>query len=146
MSIDEKLGNILREGLEKFGLDIGIVSHIVDDKYTVVQSESTGDGIAVGTEFELQDTYCSDVIRTGKTRFYKDVAEITEMLKHPCYLNTQLRAYIGTPVLIDGLIWGTLNYSSLYPQKLDYTSEEIEFLENRAVLVSEFLSSRQAKL
>ena len=142
MSIDEKIKHILREGLGKLGLDIGIVSHIADDKYTVVQSESTGHGIAVGSEFELQDTYCSDVIRTGKTRFYKDVAEITEMLKHPCYLNTQLRAYIGTPLLIDGLIWGTLNYSSLYPHKLDYTSEEIEFLEKGAAFVSELLSSR----
>ena len=110
-----EIKEILQEGLEKFGLDTGIVSRIDGDLYTVMQSLSKGAGIAVGTEFELQDTYCSDVIRTGKTRYYQDVAEITEMLKHPCYLNTQLRAYVGTPVFINGEIWGTLNYSSAYP-------------------------------
>ena len=140
MTVDEKINKILSEGLEKFGLDIGIVSHITDSTYTVNYCESTGEGIAAGTEFELQETYCSDVVRTGKTRFYKDVAEITEMLKHPCYLNTQLRSYIGTPLFIDGAVWGTVNYSSLFPHKLEYTSEEIQFLEEQAKTVAEILS------
>ncbi|WP_455374752.1 GAF domain-containing protein [Kaarinaea lacus] len=142
MSADEKIKQILRQGLEKFGLDVGIVSRIEGNNYTVNFCESTGQGIAVGTEFELLDTYCSDVIRTGKTRYYKDVAEISEMLKHPCYLNTQLRSYVGTPVLIDGEIWGTLNYSSIYPHKLEYTAEEIQFLEDQAATVSQFLVAR----
>ena len=142
MIIESKIKDILYEGRERFGLDIGIVSHIENKMYTGVQCVSKGKGISVGTEFELQDTYCSDVIRTGKTRFYKDVAEITEMLKHPCYLNTQLRSYVGTPVFNNGKIWGTLNYSSIYPHKLEYTDEEIQFLENQSATVSRLLYPR----
>ena len=140
MSRDQEIREILRTGLQTLGLDIGIVSHITGEQYIVVQCESTGEGIAAGTEFELQDTYCSDVIRTGKTRFYKDVAEITEMLKHPCYLNTQLRAYIGTPIIVNGSIWGTLNFSSLYPHRLDYSDDEIQFMEQKAGVISDLLS------
>lgn len=142
MGADQNIKNVLREGLEKFGLDIGIVSLIEGNNYVVYSCESNGEGIASGTGFELQDTYCSDVIRTRKTCFYKDVAEISEMLKHPCYLNTQLRAYIGTPVYVDGVLWGTLNYSSLYPHKLDYTDEEVQFLESQAKVVSCFLPGK----
>lgn len=140
MSFEEIINQILHQGLQKYHLDIGIVSRIIKDKYTVVRCESTGDGILAGTEFELQDTYCSDVLRSGKTRYYKDVAQITEMLKHPCYLNTQLRAYIGTPLVVNGEIWGTLNYSSLRPRQPDYSDEEVLFLEKQAVTVANLLS------
>jgi GAF domain-containing protein len=88
--------------------------------------------IKPGDEFELSQTYCSDVIKENKTKYYEDVSEITEMLKHPCYLNTQLRAYIGTPLIVNGEIWGTLNYSSLSPHSEDYSQEVIEFLESQA--------------
>jgi len=142
MGADQNIQIVLREGLKNFSLDTGIVSRIDENKYVVYSCESNGEGFASGTEFELQDSYCSDVVRTRKTCFYKDVSEISEMLKHPCYLNTQLRAYIGTPVYVDGVLWGTLNYSSLYPRKLDYTNEEIQFLESQAKVISCFLPGK----
>lgn len=141
MNHKQEIEVILQEGLSRFGLDIGIVSHIEDNIYVVSYCRSTDDPIPPGTEFELSDTYCTDVVLTDKTRYYKDVALISEMLKHPCYLNTQLRAYIGTPIQIEGEVWGTLNFSSKFPRKLEYTVEEIDFLENQAVMVSELLSS-----
>lgn len=141
ITIYKTLEDVLEKGLSEFGLDMGIVSHIEDDKYTVHTCVSSGEGLATGTEFELRDTYCSDVVRTGKTCFYRDVAQITDMLKHPCYLNTQLRAYIGTPVFINGNIWGTLNYSSLFPHKEQYSEEEIRFIDAQARKVSELLTA-----
>jgi len=136
---DSILKQMLIDGLDKLGLDTGIISHIVGNTYTVYLCESKDIGIPTGTEFELADTYCSDVIAEGKTKYYRDVAKITAMLKHPCYLNTQLRAYIGTPLRVGGQIWGTLNYSSLSPHKLEYSEEEIAFLEQQAQTVSSLL-------
>ena len=143
MGAQEEMKKILLDGLDKIGLDIGIISHIVGNKYVVYLSESTGERIPAGTEFDLEDTYCTDVVQAKSTKYYKDVAEISEMLKHPCYLNTQLRAYIGTPIFIDGEIWGTLNYSSLYPHKLEYTEEEIEYLESQAAAVGVLLATKE---
>lgn len=137
----QQIEELLNQGLSKLGLDIAIVSHIEDSIYVVSYCVSTGEPIPPGTEFELSDTYCSDVVRSGKTRFYKDVAEITEMLKHPCYLNTQLRSYIGTPIRIDGEIWGTVNYSSMHPHKLDYSEEEVRFLEEQSRQIAQLLVS-----
>ena len=141
MDRQKQIENLLDQGLSEFGLDIGIVSHIEKSIYVVTYCRSTDTPIRPGTQFELLDTYCADVVRSGKTRFYKDVASISEMLKHPCYLNTQLRSYIGTPVRIEGEIWGTVNYSSMHPHKLDYTKEEIKFLEDQARQIAELLVS-----
>jgi GAF domain-containing protein len=139
MSFDQLLSEILAEGVNKFGLDVGIISHINDVIYTVVVCKSDG-SIKKGDEFELFQTYCSDVIKDKQTKFYRDVAEITEMLKHPCYLSTQLRAYIGTPVIVDNKIWGTLNYSSQLPHKDIYSAEEIELLASQAQRVASIIA------
>jgi len=70
---------------------------------------------------------------------YDDVAEITEMLKHPCYRNTQLRAYIATPLLINNRIWGTLNFSSLKPKQPAFTQADYQYVESLALRVSHYL-------
>lgn len=141
MDRQEQIEALLDQGLRKLGLDIGIISHIEESVYVVAYCRSADTPIRPGTQFELLDTYCADVVRSGRTRFYKDVASISEMLKHPCYLNTQLRAYIGTPVRIEGEIWGTVNYSSMRPHELEYTEEEVQFLEDQARQVAKLLVS-----
>ena len=136
MEDNSSLIDILNVGLDAFALDTGIISHIVGNTYTVYLCESKDSIIPAGTEYELADTYCADVIAEGRTKYYRDVANISTMLKHPCYLNTQLRAYIGTPLRVGGEIWGTLNYSSLNPHKVQYSNKEVTFLEQQARKVS----------
>ena len=133
------LNNLLIEGTKVLGLDLGIISNINDEVYIVHSCKNNNMGIEPGSAFELSKTYCSDVIKDGCTKYYEDVAEISEMLKHPCYLSTQLRAYVGTPVMVNKKIWGTLNYSSLSPHKSVYSTEEIEFLESQAKEVRRIL-------
>lgn len=144
MKSKEILSHILSEGLNKIGLDVGIVSNVFGDIYTVITCVTNDSSLKPGMQFELAQTYCADVIREKKTKYYQDVAEITTLLKHPCYLNTQLRSYVGTPLLLNGKTWGTLNYSSLYPHKNQYSKEEIELLESQAEYISTILSQQNA--
>ncbi|MTI19538.1 GAF domain-containing protein, partial [Fulvivirga sp. RKSG066] len=129
---NEKLNKLLNQGNEKLGLHLGIISNITGEKYTVFAIDSRYEGIKLGDEFELYDTYCKDVAKNKKTMTYKDVAEITEMLQHPVYLATQLRAYVGTPIYVNEKFWGTLNYTSRSPKKEPFTADELQFIENQA--------------
>ena len=138
------LDKILTQGINRLGLDVGIVSNVTDTSYKVIACVSKNVKIKSGDEFELSETYCSDVVKEKKTKFYMDVATITEMLKHPVYLNTQLRAYIGTPIIVKGEIWGTINYSSLHPHKEVYSKDEIEFLESQAISVANMLEQEKS--
>jgi GAF domain-containing protein len=146
MQQNDLLHKFLAEGTKKFGLDLGIVSNINDDIYLVYSCKENHMGITPGSIFELSQTYCADVINDGCTKYYEDVAEITEMQKHPCYLSTQLRAYVGTPVTVNGNIWGTLNYSSQLPRKLVYSAQDIEFLESQAQEVGRILEKISDKI
>ena len=136
------IAELLELGRGFLKLNLGIVARIHDQTYTVYFCTRNSMGIKPGDTFDLSETYCSDVINSGSTRYYDDVATISEMLKHPCYLNTQLRAYIGTPIRIDNRVWGTLNYSSLSPRDHLYNSEEVAFLEQQAQTIAELLQAQ----
>jgi hypothetical protein len=102
MNSNARLNDLLDSGCRSLGLDIGIISKVEGDAYTVLACTDNRLGIKDGHIFELSQTYCCDVIAENHTKYYDDVANITEMLKHPCYLNYQLRAYIGTPIAFEG--------------------------------------------
>ena len=142
MNSQEFLNKILTQGINRLGLDVGIISKVTGASYKILACVSDTVNIKPGEEFELSDTYCSDVVREKKTKYYKDVATITEMLKHPVYLNMQLRAYVGTPIIVHGEIWGTINYSSLRPHKNAYSNEEIKFLESQANSIASSLEKK----
>jgi GAF domain-containing protein len=137
------LKKLLLQGKTLMGIHVGIISRIQNDKYHVVAIESEYDGINEGDVFDLADTYCRDVVTLKKTMTYDDVAEITEMLKHPVYLTTQLRAYIGTPLIIDDQVWGTLNFSSRHPKQPSFSATDYELIESLAEKVARNLTSRR---
>jgi GAF domain-containing protein len=139
MSKHKIFDHILKNGLKVLNLEIGIISRINSDVYTVIHCVGGGSKIKNGDEFELADTYCADVIKEKQTKYYYDVAKISEMLKHPVYLNTQLRAYIGTPIIVQNVIIGTLNYSSGDPREVVYTNDEVRFIERQAQQVAALL-------
>lgn len=134
------LGKLLLQGKSKLGVHVGIISQIHEDRYRVYEIDTDYGGINKGDVFELADTYCRDVVTQKKTMTYDDVAEITEMLKHPVYLTIQLRAYIGTPIIIDSEIWGTLNFSSRIPRNPGFTTADYQFIESLAEEVAQQLS------
>jgi GAF domain-containing protein len=152
MALNELLGGILIQGIKRTGLEIGIVSRVEGELYRVVVSAvndyvtKPGDNYSIssGSEFKLVETYCSDVIRENKTTYYEDVENFTAMMKHPCYLSHQLRAYIGTPLSLDGEIFGTLNYSSMNPLKAGYTSGDIDYIESQAEAVATILQQEKS--
>jgi GAF domain-containing protein len=121
------------------GVHVGIISRVRNDTYQVCEIDTDYGGIKVGDVFELANTYCRDVVTQRKTMTYDDVAEITEMLKHPVYLATQLRAYIGTPIIIDNQVWGTLNFSSRIPRKPGFTDADYRFIESLAEQTAQHL-------
>jgi GAF domain-containing protein len=152
MVLNELLGDILIQGIKRTGLEIGIISCVDRGLYKVVVSAvndyvtKPGDNYSIssGSEFKLVETYCSDVIRENKTTYYEDVENFTSMMKHPCYLSHQLRAYIGTPIIINGKIFGTLNYSSLNPLIAGYSNDDIDYIESQAEAVSTILQQEKS--
>lgn len=98
-------------GLAAFELDIGIVSKIEGNDYTIVNVVSDDNRFKAGSVFDLQSTFCESTVLAGRALAYHHAAK-SELSVHPCYRNTGLESYIGAPIKVNDAIVGTINFSS----------------------------------
>jgi len=120
---------LLKLACERFNLDIGILSKINDNNYEVVFNVTPKDIVLPnGTEFDLERTFCSLAIAANGPVAYEHVKE-SEINNHPAYLDQKLEAYIGTPIYVDGKIYGTFNFSSPTPLSRKFKPVDIDALQ-----------------
>lgn len=129
-----------------FETRFGIISHIVDETYIIehVASNPESDALACGQRFLLGDTYCAI------TRQASDVVALSHVgdslhATHPCYQNTQLEAYIGAPILLDGEIYGTLNFSSPEPRGEGWSDQHRALVRLIARIVSSSITRQKTE-
>lgn len=123
----EQLRKSLSLGAEYLSLPFGIVSHIVDDVYTVKVQHSPANTLEDETVYQLPDCYCSDTLKSGDVlavHHVKDSVYVT----HPCYLQTQLECYIGAPIWVCGAVYGTLNFSGPVARANEFSDTERDFV------------------
>ena len=131
---ETRLERLLKLGCQRFDMDIGILSNIYGDEYKVVNVVSPDNGLEKGTIFPLGKTYCQITIDTEDPVSYVHMAE-SEMQTHPAYIEFKLEAYIGTRILVNGELYGTLNFSSPAPREREFTQGEMDFLQLMGVWV-----------
>ena len=127
LSLQQRLVQLLDLGCDYLRLDLGLVSHIQDDRYRVEAASSMGDTPPVGSLFDFSQTYCSltwqasDVLaidRMGQSRFSG----------HPCYSQFGLESYIGVALIVGGQRFGTLNFSSASPRAQRFDEADTDFV------------------
>ncbi|MGK7872960.1 MAG: PAS domain S-box protein [Xenococcaceae cyanobacterium] len=136
----------LETGCEILGLSTGIISQITDQSYIIRSVRSDFEFLVPGLKFALEDTYCAAVVKEKKTITYTHVGEIETMQAHPVYQNLKLESYIGTPIFVNGAVYGTLNFSSIQVRKTDYKPDEQEIVELMAQSIGRFISAHQAEM
>ncbi|MCO4793886.1 MAG: GAF domain-containing sensor histidine kinase [Bacteriovoracaceae bacterium] len=110
-SLDVLCKSYIDLGRDILGMDTGIVSHISDDRYRIVWSESSMPGLEKNVQFKLGETYCSAVIDKKDIVAYNNVGRDPNMKNHPVYVNANLESYIGYPIIVNNRVYGTLNFS-----------------------------------
>ncbi|GAA6134308.1 hypothetical protein NBRC116188_10970 [Oceaniserpentilla sp. 4NH20-0058] len=111
LNLDEKVMKILDLGTKVFDLPIAIVSEIIHERYIVKYAISPENAIKPSTEFELGATYCIHTLAANGPLAFHHTGE-SEINKHPCYQNFGLESYIGIPITVNNVRYGTLNFSS----------------------------------
>ena len=132
----------LQTGCQMFGMSTGIVSEINNYDYKVVGVESPLD-ITVESQFDCKDTYCSEVISSLSTVTFERVGAVAGMQNHPVYLNLKLESYIGTPILVNGEFYGTLNFSDTNPRENPFSQEEKEIIELMAIDIGQSIATKE---
>ena len=111
LSLDDKIQKILQLGVQVFDLPIGIISEIVDEKYTVKYAVSPENAINPDDHFDLSGTYCVHTLAAEGPLAFHHAGE-SRIKNHPCYQDFGLESYIGIPIYVNNVRYGTLNFSS----------------------------------
>lgn len=129
--LDQWMETVLKIGIEHFNLETAIISRVSNRDYTVLKFVSKiGNIVSTGEVFELSNTYCEAVTRQHKTITYIEVGKIPEMRLHPVYQTLNLESYIGSPIKSDdGSVFGTISFSSHNARAMNFSKDEIEFIE-----------------
>lgn len=144
LPIVDQLQQALSIGATHLGLEFGIVSHIVDDSYSIVAQISPPETLHNGQIFPFGETYCQITIEQH------GVVAIPEMgssphLGHPCYQAFKLETYIGAPVHVGGKVFGTVNFSSPLPYQRGFDEGDKEFVSLLARWVGSAIERDQAQ-
>lgn len=131
---DAKISALLDLGIDQFGLDIGIVSHIKDGMYTVLYCRPSDSGIEPGTTFDIGVTYCSLTIKLTVPLMIA-YATNSEYRRHPCREAFSLESYIGARFAYSDGALGTVNFSSTNPHA-PFLLEDRKLVHEMACVVS----------
>ncbi|MGE4420050.1 MAG: diguanylate cyclase [Sulfurimonas sp.] len=140
----ETLRKALEIGKNYFGLEFGIVSHIVGEDYTVDVQASPPQTLFDGQLFALGSTYCKTTLEIDDVLAITDVTK-SKYIGHPCHRDFNLVSYIGAPIRVNSKVYGTINFSSAQTRHLEYDKIDDEFMKLLARWAGSFLE-RQSVL
>ncbi|WP_394348255.1 PAS domain-containing protein [Natrinema pallidum] len=139
ISVESRLQSLLEVGCQTLGLEIGIVSRIQESDYTVQAVHAPAADIEAGDQFDLEATYCAEVVSTDSVCSFADAVSDGKEA-HPAYREFELESYIGVPLVVDDTRYGTVNFSSPTTRVAPFGALERTFVELLAKLVSAEIS------
>ena len=142
-SAEEQLQETLALGCQVLGMDLGIVSRIDGDDYTVVSVHDLSGGVQPGQSFVLRDTFCFRTLQEAAPTSIVHASATPEFTTHPCYTEFGLQAYIGAPIAVGGRTFGTLNFSSPTPRSTPFRQTDIDYVQLMGQWVSTVLERQQ---
>jgi len=103
----------------RFGLDLWLVTHVVDDQQTVVAAAGHWEALAVpGTDFSWRESFCLSMVERRGPTMAPDVLTIPGYAALATGVLARVRAYLGVPLEGDGgAFFGTLCAFAGAPQQ-----------------------------
>jgi signal transduction histidine kinase/ActR/RegA family two-component response regulator len=127
LHFEDQVSCALQEGLTMLQLDLGIISNIQDNNYTILFFSPSGAVLERGQRLDLDKTFCALTFKS------QDVVDIDDVVEspysgHPCYTSFGIESYIGVPLWVDGTPYGTLNFSSTIPRTTPFSDADRNFV------------------
>lgn len=145
-NFNQMASEILKSGTEVFHLPVGIFSKITGENYRIEAATHPEGALTEGMEFLLGNTYCDAVLSKKRTVSYAEFGKEPMALGHPVYQQMKLEAYLGTPVWVNGKIFGTLNFSSTLARETGFSQQEIELIELMAQAIGSAIEADMSRL
>jgi|GEM_PF-3477307 len=140
--VKQRAQQLIEHGLKELDLELGIISHVEQDKYTVLYSNNPE---LIGEEFQLGVTYCQITLTLTQTRVLAvENFAVSEYFRHPAYKAFKLETYIGSPITAHRKVKGTINFTKSTKRSTYFSKDEKEFVKSLGkaaeVIVNEMLT------
>ncbi len=142
---DIQVYQLLMMGLERFELDIGILSRISAGTYTVVHCVAPEEiPLNTGDNFSIKSTYCEITCQTLGPVAIENIAANPKFSQHPAFATFGLKSYVGIPIFVDDELYGTLSFSSPNVYERPFRDADIDVLKLMASWIEvEMIRRRQ---
>jgi len=144
MGFEHQITELIQMGLERFQLDIGILSRISGSDYTVQYCVTPEDvPLAAGDKFDFGATYCDITCHSDGPVAIEHVGKHEKYAVHPAYKAFGLESYIGIAIHVNGELYGTLNFSSPNPYEREFRDIDVDALTLMATWIEGELVRRE---
>jgi PAS domain S-box-containing protein len=141
-SFDDRVKAVLELGCDRLGLDTGLLSRIEGESYTVEYAVGSGDAIHTGDVFDRETVYCDPFDERELIAVTDGTAG--QLSGHPASAGGPPGSSVGVPVVVDGVPYGTLNFSADATRR-PVTDGERTFLQMLAQWVGKELSRQRSR-
>ncbi|WRH65835.1 MAG: EAL domain-containing protein [Planktothrix sp. GU0601_MAG3] len=142
---DELFRDYLQVGREIFQLSIGFISRLENNTIIIDTVDSDLDIIQPGMIVPFEESYCVKVIQTQITQVHTAIGQNPQFNQLRSYQRFHLETCLGTPIWVNGEIYGTLAFAALEVKTVDYKSYELEILELMAQSIGRFIAANQTE-
>lgn len=139
----QKLQSMVEMGARRFGLSIGMLARVRDDRYEVEAAHDLSDRFHVGDVFSLQDTYCVHMLHADEPMAIEHVGG-SDWRARRCYDAFGLESYLGVRVRMGREVYGALAFSDPRPRATEFADREKDFLKLMAQWIGGELERRAA--
>ncbi len=132
---------------ERFGLDLWLVTHVVDDQQTVVAAAGHWAALAApGTDFSWRESFCRSMVERRGPTVAPDVLTVPAYAAVATGVLARVRAYLGVPLEGDGgEFFGTLCAFAGTPQQ-EAPGDLLSTVELVGQMLSTILTHEQVAL
>ncbi|PSB27186.1 response regulator [Stenomitos frigidus] len=138
-SLEALFADYIQTGCTVLDFSAGAIGRIQEETYTFLAIQSDFEQLVPNLTINLQEAYCGKVIERRSTVSFHHVGEIEEMRCHPLYEALKLESYLGTPIFVEGELFGTLCFFSTQPRPHGFEQHEREIIELMAQSIGKFI-------
>lgn len=143
IKFDQLTQQLLDLGCATLKLGIGLVGHITEDNYLVINTNTYKDQrITKGMVLNLNHTLSKQVAYIYETLYSNNVDTDPAFHTNPVQYKGHIKKFISVPLFQNHLFFGTLSFSDSNPQSKDFTEDELAFTEEIANIISQTISSK----
>ncbi|MDX2229756.1 MAG: response regulator [Leptolyngbyaceae cyanobacterium bins.349] len=144
-NLDDLFSDYIQTGCTILGFGAGSVGQIQSQDYTLLAIQSQLPALAPGLKVALRDTLCAKVVEQGETVAIARRGEIPELQQWPLPNALKIESYLGTPIWVDGRLFGTLCFFATEPRSQGFDNHEKEIIELMAQSMSKVISLQQTE-